>query len=285
MFKLTVVIPCFNGARTLATQLDALAGQSCSEPWEVILADNGSTDDSVAIAQRYKGRIPNLRVADASARKGQPFALNTGAEAARGESVAFCDADDEVGAGWVQAMVSALATHEFVAGRIDTRKLNPPGLASRHPQEAGLQKATYPPYLPHAGGGTLGVRRHLHQAVGGFDEALPYLHDTDFCFKLQLRGVPLFFVEDAVVHVRNRTTWRGIVSQARHYAEYRVLIYKRYRTASEPGRWRAYLGGWRELLASTDQIRSDEDRASWLWKLGSQIGRLEGSIKHGVPPV
>jgi glycosyltransferase involved in cell wall biosynthesis len=282
---LSVIIPCFNGARTLGVQLEALARQTWPEPGEVIVADNGSTDESVAIVERYKARIPNLRIADASARRGQPYALNVGAAAARGDALAFCDADDEVGQGWLEAMSRALARYDFVAARIDMQKLNAPWAATKHAQCVGLQKARYPPYLPHAGGGTIGVKRTLHEAVGGFDEALPYLHDTDYCFKLQLRGVELHFVPDAVMHVRNRETYVGIINQARHYAEYKVLLYKKYRTGRELWRWKAYLSRWKDVVLSVNQVRSETARVRWLWGLGSQIGSLQGSIKHRVPPV
>ena len=283
--SLSVIIPCFNGARTLGVQLEALAHQNWPEPGEVIVADNGSTDESVAIVERYKARIPNLRIADASARRGQPYALNTGAAAARGDALAFCDADDEVGLGWVEAMSRALSGYDFVAGRIDMEKLNAPWIVTKHAQSVGLQKARYPPYLPHAGGGTIGVKKSLHEAVGGFDEALPYLHDTDFCFKLQLRGVELHFVPDAVVHVRNRETYLGIVNQARHYAEYRALLYKKYRTGRELWRWKTYLSKWMNVFLSVNDVRSENGRARWLWGLGTQIGGLQGSIKHRVPPI
>src|SRR5262249_43920915 len=156
-------------ASTIGVQLEALAKQRWHEPWEVIVADNGSTDESLAIVERYKAGIPNLRVADASARRGQPYALNVGARAATGCSLAFCDADDEVAEGWIAAMGNALSKYDFVASCIDTEKLNAPWLAEvsrNHPQRNGLlQKASYPPYLPHAGGGTIGVKRNLHEAV------------------------------------------------------------------------------------------------------------------------
>ncbi len=136
---------------------------------EVVLADNGSTDETVAIVSAYKGRVPNLRIIDASARRGQPYALNRGATAASGESIVFCDADDLVGEGFVAAMGNALTRYDFVACRLDLERLNPPWIvASRgRPQSVGLQQYRYPPYLPHAGGGTIGVKRLLYASVGG----------------------------------------------------------------------------------------------------------------------
>ena len=123
--KLSVIIPCLNAAGTIGAQLDALAVQQWDQPWEVIVADNGSTDRSLAIVERYRYKLPNLRVVDASARRGQPCALNTGAMAAKGDALAFCDADDEVAPGWLPAMGKALSKYDFVACRVDFKKLNP----------------------------------------------------------------------------------------------------------------------------------------------------------------
>jgi glycosyltransferase involved in cell wall biosynthesis len=290
--KLSVVIPCLNAATTIGVQLDALAKQHWDQPWEIVVADNGSTDDSLKIVESYKDRLPNLRIVDASSRRGQPYALNSGAAAAQGDALAFCDADDEVAPGWVAAMGEALLQHDFVACRIDFTKLNPPWLQTvfrLHAQQHGrLIKAKFPPYLWHAGGGTLGVRKSLHAAVGGFNGALPYHHDTDYCFKIQLRGVELHFLSEAVVHVRCRRTYRGLLRQACHWAEYSILLYKMYRPSNggQLALWKTFLWQWKGLLFSIPQIAGDRTtRARWFWRLGWQLGRLIGSIKHHVPPV
>jgi glycosyltransferase involved in cell wall biosynthesis len=283
--KLSVIIPCFNAADTIASQLEALASQRWSEPWEVIVANNRSTDESMDIVERYRDRLPNLRIADASARQGQPYALNVGARAAAGEALAFCDADDEVGSGWLAAMGEALSRYDFVACRFDIEKLNAPWVynSRRNPQRDGLQEYKYPPYLPHAGGGSLGVKRSLHESIGGFDESLPILHDTDYCWRFQLAGTELHFVPHAVVHIRFRDTLGGMYRQVRGYAEYNVLLYKRYRPLGMPKlSWRTGVRGWLHLLRRLPQIRSKEAWARWIWRLGWQVGRLQGSIKYRV---
>ena len=234
--KLSVIIPCLNAENTIATQLEALANQHWSESWEVIVSDNGSMDNSLTIVEQYKNRLPNLRIVDASDQRGSAHALNIGAQAAIGESLAFCDADDEVAPGWVAAMGEALSKYDFVACRMDIDKLNPPWVkrSRRNPQQEGVQKYNYPPYLPHAGGGTIGVKRWLYEAVGGFDESLSLLHDTDFCWKVQLKGIKLHFVPDAVIHIRFRDSIKGIYQQALGYGEYNVKIYRRYRSLGMP---------------------------------------------------
>jgi glycosyltransferase involved in cell wall biosynthesis len=283
--KLSVIIPCYNAASTLGDQLEALARQAWSEPWEIIIANNRSTDNSLALVEQYRARLPNMRVVDASARQGQPYALNTGAAAARGVSLAFTDADDEIGLGWVAAMGAALAQHDFVACRIDDEKLNPP-LTRRmrgNNQRDGLQPYRYPPYLPHAGGGTLGVKRVHFDAVGGFDEALPYLHDTDFCWKLQRMGVELHFVPNAVLHIRYRETLGSLYRQARNYGEYNVILYTRYRRLGMPAlSWKQGVYGWMDVAQRLFHVRDRVSFGSWLWFFGWRLGRVRGSIKHRV---
>jgi GT2 family glycosyltransferase len=202
--QFSVIIPCRNMGATIGSQLEALAQQSWSQPWEIIVSDNGSKDDSVRVVERFAARLPQLRLVDSSDRPGAAHARNVGVRAAAGPALAFCDADDEVGAGWLAAMGTALARHEFVACRLDTRKLNRAWV--RHPQEYGLQELSYPPYLPVAGGCSVAVKRVVHEEVGGFDESarVAPLEDTDYCIRVQLQGVPLVFAADAVVHYRYR---------------------------------------------------------------------------------
>lgn len=289
--KLSVIIPCLNAAETIEAQLQALATQDWAELWEVIVADNGSTDESMDIVQRYIGRIPHLRIVDASARKGQPFALNVGVQAARGESLAFADADDEVGQGWVGAMGQALSHHDFIAASWEIEKLNPSSITqSRHnPQGEGLQKIWYPPFLPHAGGGTIGVKRKLFLAVGGMDESLPYLHDTDLCFKIQIQGTSLQFVREAVMHIRFRTSLAQAYRQAKNYAQFNVLLFKRYRNygraVSSLGIWRGYLHSWESLIGRIPEWATESGRFRWVWGYGTLIGRLRGSLRYHSHPV
>jgi glycosyltransferase involved in cell wall biosynthesis len=288
--KLSVVIPCYNAAGTVAETLDAFVSEQWTEPWEVVVADNGCTDQSVNIVTQYIGRVPGLRVIDASARRGQPAALNIGVEAASGASVVFCDADDVIGPGWVAAMGEALRTHEFVASRVETRTLNPSAWSSAlydHPQRNGLQKLWYPPYLPHAGSGTLGIRKQAHQLVCGFDERMPYVFDTDYCVRVQLRGVELHFVDDATMHIRFRGSLAAMCRQSRLWAEYNVMLYSRHRPPEhrELWRWKEYGRRWRNLILSVPVRGTATERAAWLWGVAWQIGLLKGSLKHRVPPV
>jgi GT2 family glycosyltransferase len=288
---LSVVIPCYNAETVVGQQLEALAAQEWDKLWEVVVSNNGSTDGSMNVVRSYVSRLPNLRIVDASNRQGQPYALNVGIAAAKSDRIAICDADDVVGSGWVAAIGQALSEHELVAGRMDTKKLNPAWIhdtIGRHEQEVGLQTSSFPPYLPHAGSGNLGVRRSVHESIGGFNEDFPYLLDTDYCFRAQLSGVKLQYVPGAVVHIRMRQSLKAIYIQTRNWSQYETLLYKTYRKgdSAELWRWRAYIGIWFALLRRAPSLlQTPEGRGLFVWRLGRQIGGLRGAILHGVPPV
>jgi GT2 family glycosyltransferase len=283
--KLSVIIAAHNAASTIGQQLEALATQKWSEPWEVVVVDNRSTDNTAEVVSRFEGRIPVLRVIEASERAGAAYAANVGVRHTTGESLAFCDSDDIVADGWVAAMGEALAQNEFVAGPLETARLNTGKLSRyrRNPQASGIQQYTNPPYLPHAAGANLGIRRALFDRLGGFEESMMALQDTDLCWRVQLAGVKLVSARDAIVHYRFRDTVSGLLRQAFTYAYYNVVIYKKYRAygmpklALKPG-----IRSWISLVLGVKRLMRPETRVQWLWQAGWLSGRLYASVKNRV---
>ncbi len=284
--SLSVVIPCLDAADTLPAQLAALAAQSYDADWEVIVADNGSTDGSRAVVESFRPRFQRLTLIDASDRRGRAHARNLGAAASAADALLFVDADDEVAPGWLAAMGAALSPHDFVACRYDSDTLNPEWARGTHanPQRDGISRYDYPDYLPHAGGGGLGVRRAVHVAVGGFDETMPALEDTDYCWRIQRAGHPLVFVPDAVVRIRHRHDHGGMFRQGWRTGRYNVLIYAKYRPLGMPRL--GVLPGllkWAALAARTPlMLLSRAGRARWTWQLGWRLGRLHGCLLYRV---
>ena len=91
MPKATVVVPAFNCASTLSQTLEALIVQTYTD-FEIVIVDDGSTDDTPQIAQAY-ARAPNIHLVR-QANRGLAGARNTGIAAAQGDYIGFCDADD-----------------------------------------------------------------------------------------------------------------------------------------------------------------------------------------------
>ena len=279
----SVVMACLDAASTIERQLDGIAGQHVSWPWELVVADNGSSDETLAIVERYRERVPGLQVVDASDRRGQARALNAGVRAASGAAVLFCDADDEVAPGWLAAMGDALLEHEFVASRGDATRLNAPWLQetreAQPPDE--LSRVAFPPYFAYAGSGGIGVRKDVHERFGGFDESMDALFDVDYCIRLQLGGIELRLVPHAVMHYRYRERPRAIFDQARRYSEAAALLQRRYgQPATTPLKWP--FEHWKAVAKALPSAHRRSGRARVAWLLGWQLGRYRGSVRHRV---
>lgn len=283
--SISVLLPCRNSAATIGTQLEALARQETAEPWELVVADNGSTDDTLAVVEGYRQRLPRVAVVDAAGPTRVGYVRNRAVDGAAGGLLLFCDADDEVAPGWLAAMSEALGKHAFVAARPDYAKLNPPWIyQSWEPlPEGGLRTHRFPPYLKYSGGGCLGVRRTVHEEVGGFDESFSSCEDDDYCIRVQLAGHGLAYVPEAVVHIRLRTRARGLFGQARWYAQGEAQLQRKFRNAGPPPNRRKWpIAHWGAIARALLRVGRRSGRMRLVWLLGFQLGRYQGSLRHRV---
>jgi glycosyltransferase involved in cell wall biosynthesis len=283
--KISVILPCYNAAKTLSHQLDALAGQILSklqvDDWEIILIDNGSQDKSVKIAHYYQKNIPNLRVFSALNGQSASYARNTGATIALGEFLIFCDGDDIVAPTWVEAMYEALSHHDFVASRFDYQRLN----GTFGVQRDQLQQLN-PKFLPHAGGCGIGIRASVHEAIGGFDENIKFLEDMEYCFRVQIAGYPLVYAEHALIHIRERQdAWLGF-RQAQQWGEYFPIICEKYKShgLNKLSPW-SIAPKYLLILARSARYLLRGDIKSCLRPIGWSLGYLKGCVRHRSMPL
>ncbi|GAB4461749.1 MAG: glycosyltransferase family A protein [Elainellaceae cyanobacterium] len=285
--KVSVIIPCFNNASTLPIQLEALAKQQYAQDWEVILADNGSTDGTLKVGYEFGDRLPNLHVLNASKVAGSGYARNLAAKVARGEFLLFCDADDEVGDGWLAAMDAALQKHDFVGGHLEYWRLNKPWVVRACDCEDG-RGLFESGYLKFAGGCNLGIRRTLHQAVGGFDEALMRLQDVDYCWRVQQAGFALRYAPEAVVHFRLRASISSNCRRAFNFGYTEPFLYQKHRSKGMPQilTWKSMvktlvLSPVRMAINVRDKSTFCKELMECCWR----IGEVYGCIKHRYLPI
>ena len=180
-------------------------------------------------------------------------------------------------------MASALTVHKLSrAARDYTVKQPRVAEESENAQPTGVQQYTNPPYLPHAGSGNMGIRRKEFDRVGGFDESMPALFDTDLCWRVQLAGTPLEPVPGAILHVRYRDTAGSLYRQASSYGEWNVFIYKRYRPHGMPKQhWKHGVAGWIGLVRKLPDLLNPTARRRGY---GTLVGGWDDSkaIKYGV---
>jgi GT2 family glycosyltransferase len=285
--ELSVVVAVRNGITTLADQLDALLAQEAPVEWELVVSDNGSTDGSWELVTRYVELSPLVRLVDSSQHSGLSYARNFGTGQARGRSVAFCDQDDIVAPGWLAGMAEALRGHELVAGRLEHELLNPPWTIEVRGRPQASGPVEYAEGWPaFAFGCTLGVRKELHERLGGFDETFVRgAEDADYCWRAQQAGTELVLVDDAVTHYRYRHSMRGVYRQAREYGESEAQLYAKHRPLGLPPAprpvWRA-LRLWAATARSFVRARTRGGLGVAVWLLGQRVGRLRGSIRGRV---
>lgn len=278
---ITVVMPVRNGEAHVAEQLAALSAQTYEGEWELVVVDNGCRDRTLAIVHAWSGRLPEVRVIDARARRGLNRARNAGAQAARGDFLAFCDADDMVMPGWLVAMAQAAAHADIVGGRLEWDALNDPCVRAWRPQAPMTDLLADHGFLRYAPGGNLGVWTAVARQVG-WDDAFTFgSSDHDFAWRAQLAGRTLAFAPDAVVQQRFRPTIGAMARQHFRYGRSGAQLQRAFRDAglARPDNRRA-LRQWRRLaVTAPDLWRSREARGRWVREVAVRLGRLEGSVR------
>jgi len=195
--EISVVVPVFNGGRVLGDALGSVLGQT-HPPLEIVVVDDGSTDDSAAIAERHAPAVACLRRPHA----GPAAARNAGVAQACAEWIAFLDADDR----WEPCALEALASAtmgvprpDLVVGR--SRPVWLDAASERHDRQtlgSALAALWSIPLM-----GNVLVRRWVFDRVGLFDPALRHGEDTDWFIRVKEAAVPTRVV-DAVIHVYHR---------------------------------------------------------------------------------
>ena len=179
---ITVITAAFNHARFLTGAVESVRAQ-LHQDWEHLVIDDGSTDDTPAVLAGLVRTGPDLRVLR-TRNQGQPAALNLGLAEARGEWVAFLDADDEFLPNHLGLLLETLGGRDFALGRFTLINCSPdpepvvpdfyrPG---REIPVAEIESCT----------GLLFGRREAFLRVGGFRAVRS--SDTDLCQRMKQAG-------------------------------------------------------------------------------------------------
>lgn len=197
--SITLVIPAYNRGSLIAETLDSALNQT--EPFlEVIVVDDGSTDNTAEVLARYGDRIRCIRVPN----NGVQRARNLGVAAASGEYVALCDSDDLLEPDYVATMRSWLVANpscdsiysNFVTfdedGVIANKFDDAPAAFFAGAQRTGAFYHAIPDlyartleYQPLFSSGNL-IRRSLYEKLGGYDPQFNGVGGEDYEFTLRL---------------------------------------------------------------------------------------------------
>ncbi|MCR5978976.1 glycosyltransferase [Gordonia jinghuaiqii] len=281
----SVVIPVRNGVHVIDHQLEALAAQTYPRPFEVIIADNGSTDGLRAHIENHPLR-ERLRMTwtDASQRRGGSQGRNMGVAASSGDFIAFCDGDDWAYPDWLTELTAVATRAAAVGGALETHTLNSDEVRSwRHVLEPD-EPYHVPGFMRVHPTCNFGVWREWFDRVGGFD--LEYdrgAEDSDFAIRVQLAGGTMVLAPKALVAYRLRDSLAGIWDQSVMCGEGDARLYADYRHYGMPRRpWYATVDVLLYLLIRNPLLPTAITRAPlgrWLFLAGNLVGRIKGSIQ------
>ncbi len=111
----SIVLPCYNGARFLAASLDSILAQTFTD-WELIIVNDHSTDASPQIANQYAARDPRIRVIHNETNLKLPASLNVGFGAARAPYLTWTSDDNMAKPDWLSTLVEYLNAHRHRHG-------------------------------------------------------------------------------------------------------------------------------------------------------------------------
>jgi GT2 family glycosyltransferase len=218
----SVIVCSYNGARTLAACLESL-GKLNYPAYEVILVDDGSSDDTAHVAARF----PSVRYIHQT-NQGLSHARNTGAAAAKGDVFAYTDSDCMVDADWLYYLIGALVSGDYAG--VGGPNITPP--AQNWIQACVAAAPGGPSHVlltdtiaEHIPGCNMAFYRWAFDGVGGFDpEYRKAGDDVDFCWRIQQAGWVVGFSPTAIVWHYRRFTLRAFLKQQDGYGEAESLL-------------------------------------------------------------
>jgi len=225
--KVSVVVPSYNGDRTLKACLESLQKLNYRD-YEIILVDDGSTDSTRQIALAN----PKVRYFHHEQNLGLSVARNTGIAAATGEIIAFTDSDCRADEDWLYYLVADLLNGDFVA--VGGPNLLPP--EDSLTAAAVMASPGGPAHVmltdseaEHIPGCNMAIFKWVLAEIGGFDPIFRKAgDDVDICWRLQQAGHKIGFSPAAFVWHYRRSTIRDYLKQQHGYGEAEALLVRKH---------------------------------------------------------
>lgn len=273
----SVVLPVWNRAGLVGSAIASVVAQTW-ERWELLVVDDGSTDDTRAVLDAWTARDPRVRVL-AQRHGGHAVARNRGLAASRGEVITYLDSDNAWAPGYLAAVVAAFAdpavTSVYCAQRVHDHALDDDWVRAEPFDAEALRGGNFIDLNVFA------HRRALYERLGGFDAGLRRLTDWDLVLRFAADAPPR---QLPVIGGRYVAGLPDQVSATESYARHLYLVRRKHeRPLSRPLRVLYALWHWPQL--SEAYVRSEID-CMRRWGVETVVWRAEPGVApfaHDVP--
>jgi glycosyltransferase involved in cell wall biosynthesis len=228
--QISIIIPTFNSAKVLQKCLESLINQTIDgETYEVIVVDDGSTDETKEVVARYPVKYIYQQ------NRGPAAARNNGVRQAAGEIVLFTDADCEPQPNWIEEMIKPM-NDDQVVGVKGTYKTRQKELIARLVQieyEHKYERMKKFKYIDFIDTYAAGYLKDVFLKYEGFDERYPKasVEDQEFSFRLSHDGYKMVFNPDAIVYHRHSARLWDYLRK-----KYKIAFWKAFLLKRHPGK-------------------------------------------------
>jgi GT2 family glycosyltransferase len=223
----TIVIPTYNGATRIGRCLECVLNQTTTRSYEVVVVDDGSTDQTASVARSY----PGVRVIS-QVNRGPAAARNRGAAEAHGEILVFTDDDCEPLPDWLERMLAPFDGMPDIVGSKGAYLSRQRPVTARFVQleyEDKYRRLARFQYIDFIDTYAAAFRRESFIAANGYDTSFPVpcAEDVDLSYRLAHLGHKMVFIPEAKVYHRHPERLWDYLKKKYKFAFWRVLAVRK----------------------------------------------------------
>ena len=231
--KVSVIVPVYNAEKIILRLLKALEKQSFAEPFEVIICDDGSKDNTLKVVKEFAKKSKLKIRTFANPHRGPAWQRNFGARKAKGEIIVFTDSDCVPGKNWLREMIKPILNREAVGVQGTYKTLNKESLIARfegYEIEKRHERMKKQKSIDFIGTFSAAYLKDVFLKFNGFDTKFKIAsgEDPELSYRIAKAGYRLVFNPKAWVYHEHPSSFKKYLKQKFYRAYWRVVMYKKH---------------------------------------------------------